>query len=97
MADTGNGSRQDWVDRRAGKYMAQTLEEFERLIEPLIPKDQAHDFKGTVRRKFNAYAADMKELIELEDRATKNELAQEIVERIFPDGVPTSLTGKVST
>jgi len=36
MADTGNGSRGAFVDRRKAKYMAQLLEDFEREIEPLI-------------------------------------------------------------
>jgi hypothetical protein len=86
MAETGNGSRAAFVDRRKAKNMAQLLEDFEREIEPLIPKDKAHAFKALVRRKFNALSADFVELLELDDRAKKNELAQEIVDQIFADG-----------
>lgn len=86
MADTGNGSRGAYVDRRKAKYMAQLLEDFEREIEPLIPTDKAHRFKALVRRKFNAVAADFQELLDLDDRASKNELAQEIVDHLFADG-----------
>lgn len=86
MADTGDGSRGAYVDRRKAKYMAQLLEEFERSIEPLIATQEAHRFKSLVRRKFNALAADFQELLDLDDRASKNELAQEIVDQLFADG-----------
>lgn len=88
MADTGNGSRSAYVDRRKAKYMAQLLEGFERDIEPLIPKDKAHSFKALARRKMNALAADFVELLELDDRASKNELAQEIADRLFDGRLP---------
>jgi small-conductance mechanosensitive channel len=91
MADTGNGSREAWVDRRKAKYMAQLLEAFEETIEPLLTKEQAHTFKALVRRKFNALAADFIELLNLEDSATKNELAEHLVTVLFPDGPPPQL------
>jgi hypothetical protein len=93
MAETGNGSRSAYVDRRKAKQMAQLLEDFERSIEPLIPKDKAHAFKALVRRKFNALAADFQELLDLDDRAKKNELAEAIFDRIFPDGPPAAQRG----
>lgn len=67
--------------------MAQTLEEFEKKIEPLLPADVAEEFKALVRRKLNAFAADVEELLALEDKA-KNGYAEEIVDRLFPDGDP---------
>lgn len=93
MAETGNGSRSAYVDQRKAKFMAQLLEEFERTIEPLITKSQAHAFKSLVRRKLNALAADFQELLDLDDRAKKNELADAIFDRLFPDGPPAAQRG----
>lgn len=59
--------RTQYVHRRKGRYMAQTLEDFEKQIEPLIPQEVAERFKGTVRRKINALACDVCELFDLED------------------------------
>lgn len=87
MAETGDGSRGAYVHRRKGRYMAQTLEEFEKHIEPLVPAEVASHFKALVRRKMNALAADVIELIELEDKA-KNGVAQDIADRLWPDGDP---------
>lgn len=95
MAETGSAvpqakahdSRIPYVENRRGRYMAQALSEFEEKIEPLLPKELATDFKVTLRRKFGALAADMISLLELGDQA-KNELAQEVVDRLFVDGPP---------
>lgn len=67
--------------------MAQTLEEFEEKIEPLLPADVAKEFKALVRRKLNAFAADVEELLDLEDKA-KNGFAQDIADKLWPDGDP---------
>jgi len=67
--------------------MAQTLEVFEETIEPLVTKEVAAEFKALVRRKMNALATDVIELLELEDKA-KNGVAQDIVDGLFPDGMP---------
>jgi hypothetical protein len=85
MAETGDGGRDAYVHRRKGRYMAQTLEAFEESIEPLIPASVAEQFKVLVRRKMNALAADVIELIELEDKAI-NGAAQDIKDRLFADG-----------
>lgn len=87
MAETGDGGRDAYVHRRKGRYMAQTLEVFEEQIEPLVPAEVAGNFKALVRRKMNALAADCIELLELEDQA-KNGVAQDIADRLFPDGIP---------
>lgn len=87
MAETGDGDRGQWVHRRKGRYMAQTLEVFEEKIEPLIPANVAEEFKALVRRKLNGFASDVVELLELENQA-KNGYAQDVVDRLFPDGDP---------
>lgn len=93
MAETGvasstaDGSRKAYVEKRKGRYMAQTLEVFEETIEPLVTKDVAAEFKALVRRKMNALATDCIDLLELGDMA-KNGLAQDIADRVFPDGMP---------
>jgi hypothetical protein len=66
--------------------MAQTLEWFEEHIEPLVPSEEAKEFKALVRRKMNALATDAAELLELGNDMVKNELAQDIDDRLFPDG-----------
>jgi hypothetical protein len=93
MAETGlarssaDGSRKAFVEKRKGRYMAQTLEVFEEIIEPLVTAEVAAEFKALVRRKMNALATDVIELLELEDKA-KNGVAQDIVDGLFPDGMP---------
>lgn len=63
--------------------MAQTLEEFERDVEPLIPQEVAAKFKGTIRRKLNALAVDAAELLELsDDDLLLNGYAQELRDRL---------------
>lgn len=95
MADTGSAvpqakareSKIAYVENRRGRYLAQTMDEFEEKIEPLLPKNVAQAFKKTLRRKFGALSADVTSLFELEDQA-KNGLAQEVVDRLFADGPP---------
>lgn len=65
--------------------MAQLLEEFERTIQPLIPEEQAQEFKALARRKLNALAVDAIDLMKLGDMAI-NGAAQDIRDRIAPDG-----------
>lgn len=98
MAETGvasstaDGSRKAYVEKRKGRYMAQTLEVFEETIEPLVTKEVAANFKALVRRKMNALATDCIDLLELEDKA-KNGVAQDIADRLFPDGLPAQAKG----
>lgn len=76
--------RTQYVHKRKGRYMAQVLEEYERSIEPLIPKDTSDAFKALVRRKVTALAVDCIEVMELEETAM-NGAAQDIKDRISPD------------
>lgn len=85
MAETGTGSREDWINKRKGRYMAQLLEVFEEEIEPLISSEQAKKFKALARRKMGALAADAVELLNLENMAI-NGAAQDIRDRVFADG-----------
>lgn len=76
-------NRHDYIHKRKGRYMAQTLEDFERNIEPLIPQEVAESFKGTVRRKINALACDVCEVFDLEDtRQEQNGYARAIRDRL---------------
>jgi hypothetical protein len=95
MAETGSAvqqkqakdSRITYVETRRGRYMAQTLAEFEEKIEPLLSTEVAQAFKVIIRRKFGALAADVIALIELGDQA-KNGYAQDVMDRLFADGPP---------
>lgn len=64
--------------------MAQTLEEFERDIEPRIPPEVAATFKALVRRKFEAFSVDVIEVLGLEE-TVMNGAAQDIKDRLHPD------------
>jgi len=87
--DNGNGtatsSREEYVRRRRGRYMAQTLESFEQNIEEQLPAEvrrelagSIQDFKALVRERFNALAGDCVELMNLADEGrVENLLARE--------------------
>jgi len=56
------------IQRRRGRYLAQTLTAFEERILPHLPREAAGEvqaFKGLVRERFDALAADADELIDL--------------------------------
>lgn len=76
-----------YVNKRKGRYMAQTLDAFEQMIEPHLPADAAGDvqaFKGLCRARFNSLANDAVEASELE----QNGVAQELRDRLSPVGRP---------
>lgn len=78
------------ITRRKGKYMAQTLEAFEQLIEPLLPASghkAIEDYKGLVRARFNALATDSIEAAELVDTHV-NGAAQDLKDRLSAVGRP---------
>lgn len=75
--------RREYVHRRKGRYMAQTLEEFERLIEPLIDPEVAAEFKGIVRRKITALAVDCANV--LDPNFDLNAYATELRDRLQPE------------
>lgn len=99
-AVNGNGtaptSREEYIRRRRGRYMAQTLEAFENHIESKLPPEVARelagavqDFKGLVRQRFNALSSDYIELMKLEDEGRiQNLLAQEQRDALHPTGRP---------
>lgn len=83
--------REQYVHKRKGRYMAQTLESFEDEIEPLLSASVSSKFKALVRRKMNALAVDCCELMKLEENGQLNNgAAQAVKDSIFPDGRPGS-------
>jgi hypothetical protein len=87
--------RAEYVHRRKGRYMAQLLEDFEEKLEPRLPADVAKEFKGMVRRKMQALATDVCELIELGDDAM-NGFARDMKDRVHPDSAPPALASRES-
>jgi hypothetical protein len=78
----------EYIQRRRKRYLAQTLEEFEEVILPLLPQnahEQVTKFKATVRQKFNALAVDASELVALGEGEV-NGYAVEQRDRIYPHG-----------
>lgn len=79
-----------YVQKRKGKYMAQTLEAFEEHIEPHLPPEcagQIQSFKGLVRARMNALAVDAIDIFSLKDGAL-NGAAQDIRDSLSPTGRP---------
>lgn len=76
--------RTEYVRKRKGRYMAQLLDEFEREIEARLPPEVSQAFKALVRRKFEAFAVDVIEVMGLED-TVMNGAARDIKDRISPD------------
>lgn len=79
-----------FVDSRKKRYMAQILDHFESEIEPLLDASAAgavQDFKGHVRSRIGALAADAIDVINL-DGASINGAAQAIRDRLSPVGRP---------
>jgi hypothetical protein len=67
--------------------MAQLLEEFERDIEPLLPREVVDSFKALVRRKLNVFASDIAEKAEDERRGLiQNGVGQAIKDGLHADG-----------
>ena len=82
---------EEYLSRRRGRYLAQTLEEFERIIEPYLPVEAAgaiQSFKGLTRMRFAALAHDAADLIALGTDGHINGLAQEFKDKLSPVGRP---------
>lgn len=78
--------RQAYVERRAGRCMAQVLEGFENDIERRLPPEVAEEFKVKVRRKIGAFRAEMIELLDLDEAAAElNGAAIEMRDKLDPD------------
>lgn len=89
--------RQQFLSQKKRRYMAQLLESFEELVEPLIDMSQAEnetkvrEFKGTVRRKLNALAVDAIDVMNTDDAGmVRNGAAVALQERIHPE-TPTGV------
>lgn len=81
--------RKGYVHKRKRKYMAQVLETFEKLIEPLLPKDKqtekvVKDFKALIRARINALAVDACDVMGND----LNGAGQELRDRLDPEGRP---------
>lgn len=77
----------EFVDQRGKQYLRETLQVFEREIEPLLPKDRqtrvaVEDFKDWTRRRFGALRADCRAVLDLEPDAELNVLGIEIRESL---------------
>lgn len=82
--------RVEYINQRKGRYMAQVLEDFEEKIEAKareggVPDRDIDDFKGLVRARLTALAADAVNVIQLGDDAI-NGLALELRDRLTPTG-----------
>lgn len=76
-----------YVKSRKGRCMAQTMEVFEAVIEPHVPKSAAEEFKATFRKKLNRFETDICELMDLNDSGQRlNAHAKSIEDGLFPDG-----------
>lgn len=80
------GKISELIQRRRGRYMAQTLTAFEERIQPLLGPEAngaVQDFKGLVRERFDALAADADELIGLLGEGVEvNGAAQRLRDRV---------------
>lgn len=81
--------RAAWIQQRRRRYLAQTLKEFEEMIEPLIPHIPAAElpavkqFKGIVRGKLNALAVDAIDIFTKTERGTHiNAHAEQLRDRL---------------
>ncbi len=83
--------RGEYIHKRKRKYMAQTLEAFERDIEPHLPPEvdgQVQGFKGLVRARFNALAVDSEDIIGLGENVVLNGAAQDLRDQLSATGRP---------
>lgn len=66
--------------------MAQLLEAFEAELEPRLPGGVSADYKALVRRKLNAFASDLTDLLGRQSAGeVKNGAAQDIEDRLYAD------------
>lgn len=77
-----------FVHRRKKRYMAQALEEFDRLALPLLPPDVADTVKGIFRRKMHALALDACEVLSLRPGEELNGVAVELRDHLHVEGRP---------
>lgn len=83
--------KEQYVERQKKRYLAQLLEEFERDVEPHLPRDVSENFKGTCRRKLHALYLDAADMIRLKPGEIVNGYALELANRLSPEGRPTGV------
>lgn len=84
--------RAEYIQKRRRKYLAQVMEELEESVLPLLSKDSPElieNFKGLLRRKFNALAVDAIDVMSLEGDI--NGYAMEMRDRLHGEGRPTGV------
>lgn len=77
----------DFIHKRKGRYVAQSLAHFEEHIEPKLPPEAegaAQDFKDVLRERFKALAIDSVDIISTD----VNGVGQEVRDRLSPVGRP---------
>jgi hypothetical protein len=75
----------EFVKQRQGQYLRETLQHFERHIEPRLGRhDQQaiEEFKDWTRRRFGALGADCRAVLDLDPEAELNALGIEIRESL---------------
>lgn len=83
-----------FVDIRRKRYLATTLDDFERSVErelkrafngdiPLAVRDSVEDYKASVRKKFQAFAEDFTDITQALD-VQVNAAAVEMRDRLTP-------------
>jgi hypothetical protein len=78
-----------YVKNRKGICMAMTMEAFEELIEPHVPKAKAEQFKAIYRKKLNRFENEICELLGMKRTGQRlNAHAQSIEDGLFPNGRP---------
>lgn len=78
-----------FIDNRRGRYLAQLMEEYERLVLPHLPDEARADsdaFKVQVRRKMRAMATDCAEIAQHEPGLQVNGLALQQRDQVHPHG-----------
>lgn len=66
------------IRQRQGKYLAQAAAQFERVVEPRIPKAVADQYKAILREKFKLFGEDAVDILDLDDTTELNAHAQAI-------------------
>lgn len=83
----------EFIQRRKGRYMAQTLEAFEKAIAPyldpdcddVIPAQEVENFKALVRARLTSLANDACDVVRLGDQRL-NGAAVDLRDHVSPHG-----------
>ena len=68
------------IHRKRKRYLAQTMDAFERDVQPLLPESHPaiELFKGVVRQKFNALAVDAAEVASISGGFVSNGFVDDV-------------------